>query len=58
MATRRTVLDLAARSDQGGLLDAAAEAAAALLPRADRDRLTRLATAQRRQPTLRRLLAG
>jgi hypothetical protein len=54
----QTLLDLAARPDQGGLLDAAAEAAAALLPRADRDRLTRLATAQRRQPTLRRLLAG
>lgn len=54
----QTVLDLAARPDQGGLPAAAAEAAAALLPRADSTLLTELATAQRRQPTLRRLLAG
>jgi transcriptional regulator with AbiEi antitoxin domain of type IV toxin-antitoxin system len=55
---QQTLLDLAARPDQGGLPDAAAEAVAALLPRADRSLLTDLATAQRRRPTLHRLLDG
>jgi hypothetical protein len=54
----QTLLDLAARPDQGGLPDAAAEAVAALRPSADRTLLTDLATAQRRRPTLHRLLDG
>lgn len=54
----QTVLDLAARPDQGGLPDAAAEALVALLPRADQQLLAELADAQHRAPTLRRLLAA
>ncbi|MGC7100374.1 type IV toxin-antitoxin system AbiEi family antitoxin [Amycolatopsis lurida] len=53
----QTVLDLAARPGLGDLPDEATAAARALLPRADQDILKELATAQRRQAPLRRLLA-
>lgn len=52
----QTVLDLAARPTLGGLPDEARSAHQALLPRADRDLLADLATAQRRQATLNRIL--
>lgn len=52
----QTVLDLAARPTLGGLPDAARDAVHALLPRADRDLLTDLAIAQRRQASLNRML--
>lgn len=51
----QTVLDLAARPALGGLPDEAGTAARALLARADAAVLDELATAQRRQATLRRL---
>ncbi|UJW34497.1 hypothetical protein L3Q67_12420 [Saccharothrix sp. AJ9571] len=54
----QTVLDLAARTRLGDLPDESTATAHALLPRADQDILEELAIAQRRQATLRRLLAG
>lgn len=51
----QTVLDLAARPELGGLRDEADAAARILLARADTAELDELATAQRRQATLRRL---
>ncbi|WP_199521175.1 hypothetical protein [Jiangella anatolica] len=51
----QTVLDLAARPELGGLRDDADAAARVLLARADTAVLDELATAQRRQATLRRL---
>lgn len=52
----QTLLDLATRPTLGGLPDEAQAAIHALLPRADRELLAELATAQRRTPTLHRLL--
>jgi predicted transcriptional regulator of viral defense system len=52
----QTLLDLAARPDLGGLRDEAEAAIHALVPRADRETLRDLATAQRRRATLTRLL--
>lgn len=52
----QTLLDLAARPTLGGLFDEAHAAIRALLPRTDRDLLADLANAQRRTPTLHRLL--
>lgn len=54
----QTLLDLAARPSLGGLTDEAEAAVQALIPRADREILRELATAQRRRATLDRLLAG
>jgi hypothetical protein len=54
----QTVLDLAARLDLGGLPAEAEASIRALLPRADRDILEDLATAQRRRATLQRVLTS
>lgn len=54
----QTLLDLAARPDLGGLTAEAEAAIHALKPRADKETLHELATAQRRRATLTRLLAA
>ncbi|MGO1051149.1 type IV toxin-antitoxin system AbiEi family antitoxin domain-containing protein [Crossiella sp. CA198] len=51
----QTVLDLASRPELGGLPAEAEQAIRGLLPMADRQLLTELATAQRRRATLNRL---
>lgn len=54
----QTVLDLASRPQLGDVPEEAAAAARALLLRADRELLRDLAVAQRRQASLRRLVAS
>jgi predicted transcriptional regulator of viral defense system len=53
----QTLLDLIARPDLGNTPDAAREAIAALIPRADTDLLRELAAAQRRRGAVERALA-
>ncbi|MFC0862246.1 hypothetical protein ACFHYQ_08055 [Sphaerimonospora cavernae] len=53
----QTALDLIARPDVGGAPDAAREAIAALIPRADADLLRELAAAQRRRRVVDQALA-
>jgi predicted transcriptional regulator of viral defense system len=54
----QTLLDLIARPGLGGVPDSARDAINALLPRADRELLDALATAQRRRSALHQVLAG
>ncbi|MGH3611478.1 MAG: type IV toxin-antitoxin system AbiEi family antitoxin domain-containing protein [Pseudonocardia sp.] len=54
----QTVLDLIVRPDLGGVPDAAQEAIAALIPRADAGLLRELAAGQRRRGAVERALAG
>lgn len=53
----QTLLDLIARPGLGGMPDAAREATAALIPRADTDLLRELAHAQRRRHAVENILA-